>query len=189
MNANVSNIINFNPKYATHGDPRERLAQRFWEVVRVVVWGLSPWFARGWRAAWFRIFGGKIAGGGISLGRKARLDFPWNITIGEASSIADGSLIRASCEIDIGRNVCISEGVKILTASHDISSPHFNLVRRPVRVSDNVWIAMNAIILPGVTIGEGAVIAAGAVVTKSVAAWSVVGGNPAKAIKRRVVHE
>ena len=77
----------------------------------------------------------------------------------------------------------------MLTASHDVSSPHFDLVRKPVVICDNVWIAMGAIVLPGVTIGEGAVVAAGAVVAKDVLPWTVVGGNPARFIKKRELTE
>ena len=82
----------------------------------------------------------------------------------------------------IGKNVCIGEDVRLITGSHDVTSPHFNLVTRPITINDNVWIATGAIVLPGVTIGEGAVVAAGAVVTKDVEPWSVVAGNPAKFI-------
>jgi acetyltransferase-like isoleucine patch superfamily enzyme len=75
--------------------------------------------------------------------------------------------------------------VKLITGSHEISSGHFDLITRPITVEDNVWIATGAMILPGVTIGEGAVVAAGAVVTKDVEPWTVVGGNPARFIKKR----
>lgn len=85
----------------------------------------------------------------------------------------------------IGKNVCIGEDVRLITGSHDVTSPHFNLVTRPITINDNVWIATGAIVLPGVTIGEGAVVGAGSVVTKDVEPWSVVAGNPAKFIKKR----
>ena len=85
----------------------------------------------------------------------------------------------------IGKNVCIGEDVRLITGSHDVTSPHFNLVTRPITINDNVWIATGAIVLPGVTIGEGAVVGAGSVVTKDVEPWTVVGGNPAKFIKKR----
>ena len=83
--------------------------------------------------------------------------------------------------------MCIGEDVRLLTGSHDIGSVHFDLVTKPISVGDAAWIATGAIILPGVTIGEGAVVAAGAVVTKDVEPWTVVGGNPAKFIKKRVI--
>ena len=179
----------YNPCLAEFGNrPRERLLQRLWKAVRFFTWGLTPWFARRWRLLWFRMFGGK-AGRGVSLGARSKIDFPWNISIGSFSSIADGALVRALREIKIGRNVCISEDAKILTGSHDVSSPHFDSVLKPVAIGDSVWIAMNAIIMPGVTIGEGAVVAAGAVVTKDVEPWTVVAGIPAKVVKKRTIME
>ena len=88
-------------------------------------------------------------------------------------------------KITIGCNCCIGDDVRLLTGSHDIASSHFDLVTRPITIMDNVWIATGAILLPGVTIGEGAVVASGAVVTKDVPSWTVVAGNPAKYIKKR----
>jgi len=85
----------------------------------------------------------------------------------------------------MGSNCVVSAGAFVCTATHDITSPIFELVTRPVVMGDGVWVAGNAIVLPGVTLGEGAVVAAGAVVTKDVDAWTVVGGNPAKVLKRR----
>jgi len=78
--------------------------------------------------------------------------------------------------------------VQLLTGSHDVTSPHFDLVTKPILIHDNVWIATGAIILPGVIIGEGSVVAAGAVVSKNVDPWTIVGGNPAKFIKKRILN-
>ena len=179
-------MVAYDPTLATHGDPKGRLLQRFWEVMRMIFFCLTPWFCRSWRRGIFILMGGDAAAK-VSLSRTCRLDFPWNISIGRGSSVADSVLIRASTKVTIGSNVCISEGVKVLTASHIVDSCHFDLLRRPVVIHDNVWIAMNALILPGVTIGGGAIVAAGAVVTKDVEPWTVVGGNPAKFIRRRVL--
>lgn len=180
----------FDPTVATHGDVKDRARQRIWAVLRFVFYRPTPWFARKWRLAIFLLMGGRVMYrhpliSGVSLGRRARLDFPWKISIGKNSSIGDDCLIRASDHIWVGKNCCISEGVRVLTASHNVSSSHFDLVRKPVTICDNVWIAMGATVLPGVTIGEGAVVAAGAVVTKNVLPWTVVGGNPARFIKKR----
>lgn len=120
-----------------------------------------------------------------SLARNCRIDYPWNVSIGELSSIGSGAWVYALDKIVIGKNVCIGEGVRLITGSHDVSSPTFDLVTKPITINDNVWVATGAIVLPGVTIGEGAVVGAGAVVTKDVEPWTVVGGNPAKEIKKR----
>ena len=183
------NKVEFNPKLATHGSKSQRLRQRIWEIARFFLFLGSPWFARGWRLFWIRLFSGGGYERGVSLARTCRIDFPWNVAIGEFSSVGYGTLIRGSTKISIGKNCCISEGVKILTAGHDVTSPFFDLTRKPVEIHDSVWIAMDAIILPGVTIGEGAVVAAGAVVTKDVEPFTVVGGNPAKFIKNRVLSD
>ena len=88
-------------------------------------------------------------------------------------------------KIFIGDQATVSQGVRLCTASHDISSKTMELSTSPISIEANAWVAGWSLILPGVTIGEGAVVAAGAVVTKDVEPWTVVGGNPAKFIKKR----
>lgn len=106
-------------------------------------------------------------------------------------SIAKNSVINQCCRLDtrggitIGSNVSISADVIILTADHDQNSVDFAGRRSPVKIEDYVWIGTRAMILPGVTIGKGAVVAAGAVVTKDVAPFAIVAGVPAKVIKTR----
>lgn len=91
--------------------------------------------------------------------------------------------------ITIGEQATVSQGVKLCSASHDISSKNMALTHAPVTVAPYAWVAGWSVILPGVTVGEGAVVAAGAVVTKDVAPWTVVGGNPAKFIKARDIRD
>ena len=173
---------------------RERLTQRAWEFVRVILLRSTPWFAIRWRRFWTRAFSRlqpSVCGGGIassvSIARTARLDYPWKISIGADSSVGEHSWIQAQAEVDIGKNVCIGEYCKIITGDHDICSLNFDLKESSIRIQDNCWIATGAMILSGVTVGEGAVVAAGAVVTKDVEPWTVVAGNPAKFIKKRVL--
>ena len=107
--------------------------------------------------------------------------------MGSWVAIDDAVNLYSADKIKIGTKVAISREALICTASHDISKPNRPLVTAPITICDGVWIGARAIVLPGVTIGEGAIIAAGAVVTKDVEPWSVVGGNPAKVIKKRVI--
>ena len=105
--------------------------------------------------------------------------------------IGKNSVINGKCRLDnkgiikIGENVSISQEVIILTADHEIDSADFKGRELPVTIEDYVWIGTRAMILPGCTIGKGAVIAAGAVVTKNVEPYSVVAGIPAKEIRKR----
>ena len=87
-------------------------------------------------------------------------------------------------EVIIGNRVCINDGVEILTASHDVADPAWNDIKAKIIIEDYAWIGTGAMILPGVTIGRGAVVGARAVVSKSVAAGAIVVGNPAKTISR-----
>ena len=87
-------------------------------------------------------------------------------------------------EVKIGDRVCINDGVEILTASHDVADPAWNDIKAKIIIEDYAWIGTGAMILPGVTIGRGAVVGARAVVSKSVAAGAIVVGNPAKTINR-----
>ena len=106
-------------------------------------------------------------------------------------SIGENSVINGKCRMDnksritIGSNVSISQEVMVLSADHDPDSPVFASRDLPVVINDYVFIGSRAIILPGVTIGEGAVVAAGAVVHKDVEPYTIVGGVPAKFIKMR----
>lgn len=105
--------------------------------------------------------------------------------------IGDNSVINRKCYLDgrgklgIGNNVSISPEVHILTASHDLNSKSFEYIELPVTIEDFVWVGTRVIILPGVVLGRGAVVAAGAVVTKDVDAYNIVGGVPAKVIGKR----
>ena len=81
--------------------------------------------------------------------------------------------------VEIGSNVCINDGVLILTASHSVRDPAWGQVTKPVIIEDYAWIAMGAIVLPGVRIGRGAVVGAGAIVSRDVPAYAVAVGNPA----------
>ncbi|MBR1871021.1 MAG: putative colanic acid biosynthesis acetyltransferase [Kiritimatiellae bacterium] len=119
----------------------------------------------------------------------ARIYAPWNLAVGRHSCIGPRCDIYNKAFVSLGDNTVISQDGFICTASHDTSSPMMELETKSISIGDKVWIGARAIILPGVTIGEGAVVAAGAVVTKDVAPWTVVAGNPATPVKNRVLRE
>ena len=119
----------------------------------------------------------------IMLG--TRIFAPRQLEIGAHTIIGPGCSLDARGTITIGRNVNISGGAAFQTGKHEIDSPTFDAAFLPIVVADRAWIAQNALILPGVTIGEGAVVAAGGVVTKDVAPYTVVGGTPARRLRER----
>ena len=111
--------------------------------------------------------------------------FPWKIKIGNHSVLGNHLLLDGRNGINIGDNVSIGGESQIFTMEHDIESPTFGTKGGPVEIEDYVYVGSRVIILPGVNIAEGAVLASGAVVAKDVAKWTMVGGVPAKFIKLR----
>ena len=101
------------------------------------------------------------------------------------------TVINFGCYLDnrrgiyIGNNVGIAHNTKIYTLGHDLNDPNFSTKGAPVHIEDDVFIFSNAMVMPGVTIGKGAIVLAGSVVTKDVEPWAIVGGNPAKKIRER----
>nr|WP_184547392.1 acyltransferase [Mucilaginibacter sp. FT3.2]MBB6232530.1 acetyltransferase-like isoleucine patch superfamily enzyme [Mucilaginibacter sp. FT3.2] len=110
---------------------------------------------------------------------------PWKLKIGRGTIVGHNALLDARMGLIIGNNVNISNEVMIWTLHHDCNSSDFAQTGQAVIIEDYVWLCSRTVILPGVTIGEGAVVAAGAVVTKNVLPYTVVGGIPAKQIAIR----
>lgn len=125
---------------------------------------------------------------------KAYFRYPSKIVIGKKVAINRGCCFLASAHtkekinIEIGDNCVFAPEVSLLTASHDYSYLDLPDTFGKIKIEDNVWIGKSSIILPGVTIGEGAVVGGGSVVTKDVAPYTVVAGNPARKIADRKIH-
>ena len=136
----------------------------------------------------YRLAGMKI-GRGSSLHMHTRLYNPSGVTIGRDSIIGEGAVLDGRAPLTIGNHVDVASDVMFYTSQHNIESAHFaameEVEKSPIRVEDYVFIGPRSIILPGVTIGQGAIIAAGAVVTKDVSPFHIVGGVPAKVIGER----
>lgn len=132
----------------------------------------------------FKKAGVKIGKGTFIMKRNYFMS-PHHLTIGEHSHINRGCLIDARGGVSIGDNVSISHNVSIVTGGHKMNSEKFKAEHLPIRIKDYVWIGIGCIILKNVTIGKGAVICAGAVVTKDVDDYAVVAGVPAKKVGER----
>jgi len=126
-----------------------------------------------------------VSGEATSIHRHCRFYRPGGVSIGAHSVINRGVLLDGRSGLQIGDNVSISEGSQLLTLEHDPNSPSFAWRGAPVVIANRVFLGARAIVLPGITIGEGAVVAAGAVVTHDVEPYTIVGGVPARPIGQR----
>ena len=136
----------------------------------------------------YRLFGMQI-GRGSSIHMGLTLYNPAHITIGNDTIIGEKCTLDGRAMLRIGNHVDIASEVMIYNSEHDVQDPAFKAIQAPVVIEDYVFIGPRAIILPGVTIRRGAVVAAGAVVTKEVAEDTIVAGVPAKVIGKRAIGE
>ena len=139
--------------------------------------GLLP--VSGAKRAILRAFGARI-GEGVVIKPQVRIKFPWRLAVGEHTWIGQGVWIDNLAEVRIGAHTCVSQGVYLCTGSHDHRSPGFELLTRPITIGDGAWIAAMAVLLPGTQVGDGALAAAGSVVSGDVAPRTIVSGNPAR---------
>ncbi len=136
------------------------------------------------RKFFYRLSGVKI-GKGSTVHMWAAFFDPRNIVIGEDTIVGDNAFLDGREKIEIGNHTDIASSVMIYNSEHNLSDEEFKATSAPVEIGDYCFIGPRAIILPGVKIGKGAVVAAGAVVAKDVADFQIVGGVPAKPIGER----
>lgn len=142
----------------------------------------------GWKRCLLRLFGAKIAPT-VVVYSSAKVYYPANLTMDDYACLASDVDCYNVAPIHIGKFATVSQGAMLCTASHDISSPNHELITAPITIADQVWVGARAFIGMGITIGEGAVVGATASVYKSVNPWIIVGGNPAKFIKKRILNK
>ncbi len=161
------------------------------DQMRRVMWGLvkplfrfSPRIFFAWRNFLLRRFGARI-GKQVHIYNSASIYFPWNLEVGDWSAIGEQALIYNLGPVRIGARVTISQRAHLCAGTHDHKDPSMQLLKPPVMVADQAWICADAFLGPGVTVGEGAVVGARAVVIKEVAPWQIVAGNPARVVAKR----
>lgn len=172
----------------TTGKVANRLYNYYLDLKVALLWCLGKVPSHIFRRLIFMCAGVKI-GRGSTIHVGVRFYQPNNVAIGEGTIIGDHATLDGRAKLTIGNRVDIASEVMIFNSQHDIHSAGFDPIEKKVVIEDYVFIGPRAIILPGVTIGRGAVVAAGAVVTKDVPSMKVVGGVPAEVVGERKVKD
>ncbi len=138
---------------------RNRLERMVWMIVWVVLCRFTPPPLHRWRRSVLRLFGATM-GRGARVHASVRIWHPANLSVGPHALIGPGALIYNQGRVAIGARSVVSQRAHLCASSHDLADPDFQLVLRPIAVGEGCWIAAEAFIGPGVTVGDGAVIGA-----------------------------
>jgi putative colanic acid biosynthesis acetyltransferase WcaF len=164
----------------------QRIKMLLWEYAWALLCAWTPKPANRWRLFILQLFGAKIYGKPF-IHQRARIQIPWNLTMHHKSCLGDRANAYTLGKIEICQYATVAQEAYLCTGTHAFDSETMNLITIPIIIGENAFIAARAFIMPGVTIGEGAVVGARAAVFKDVEPWTVVGGNPAKFIKKREI--
>jgi len=144
-----------------------------------------PW-PYGLKSALLRMFGAKV-GKGLVIKTKVRIKNPWRLTIGDHCWIGESVWIDNLEDVVLGNNVCVSQGALLLTGNHDYKKSDFPYRLGKITIEDGVWIGAQSVVCPGVVCRSHAILTVSSVATKNLEAWGIYTGNPAVAVRERVI--
>jgi putative colanic acid biosynthesis acetyltransferase WcaF len=157
-----------------------------WWLVQWFLFRPSPQVLYGYRRFLLRLFGAHI-GEHVLIRPTAQVTYPWKVTIDDYAWIGDEVVLYSLGEIHIGAHSVVSQRSYLCAGSHDASHPTFDITSAPIHIGEQVWIATDVFVAPGVSIGEGAVVGARSSVFHDLPAGMVCYGSPARPIRPRPV--
>jgi putative colanic acid biosynthesis acetyltransferase WcaF len=158
---------------------------QLWWIVQGTIFRMSPQFLYGFRNFLLRLFGANI-GKKVIIRPTVRITYPWKVSIGDYSWIGDDVVLYSLGEIEIGKNVVISQKTYICSASHDYLKSDFPIFAKKNIIEDECWLATDVFVSPGITIGKRSVIGSRSSVYKDIPSNKVCVGSPAKIIRERI---
>ncbi len=167
---------------------RSRWWQAAWFFVGLPLLRFSAIPFSGMRVCLLRWFGASIGEGAV-IKPGVRIKYPWHFRAGDNCWLGEDCWIDNLAPVELGDDVCISQGAYLCTGNHDWSDPHFGLIPGPITLGNGSWVGARALLAPGVSLGDSAVAAAGSVVTKSIPAGEIHAGNPAVFARRRSIRK
>jgi putative colanic acid biosynthesis acetyltransferase WcaF len=164
---------------------REYVGRALWMLASPLFrFSPRPMFA--WRRFLLRSFGASI-GHNAHVYPSTIVEIPWNLSLGDEASIGERVLVYSLGRVEIGARATISHNAHLCAGTHDYRDPALPLLRLPIRIGSEAWVCAQAFVGPGSEIGEGAIVGAGAVVSGTVEPWTIVAGNPAVFVKKRLL--
>ena len=165
---------------------RPGVTVQLWWLVQATLFAWSPQFLYGWRRFLLRLFGAKI-GREVLIRPSVKVTYPWKVSIGDYAWVGDEAVLYSLGEIRIGAHTVISQKSYLCAAGHDYTSPSFDIFSKPIEIGDEVWLAADVFVAPGVCVGDGSVVGARSTVLQDLPPGKICYGNPARVIKDRPV--
>jgi putative colanic acid biosynthesis acetyltransferase WcaF len=169
-------------RFGSPWTPAMKLRMVIWEYCWTLFCSWTPKPFNRWRLFWLRFFGAKILGYPF-VHQRARIQVPWNLILHDRASLGDRTNAYTLGEIEIHEAATIGQEAYLCTGTHKFDDPNFSLQTAKITIGTKAFIGARAFVMPGITIGDGAIVGACSVVTKDVPAGSTVAGNPAKPLK------
>lgn len=164
-----------------------KIKRGLWNCVWVFLFRPTPKrLGNSWRLWLLRRFGTVVHGSAL-IEASCKILQPWLLEIGDGSAVGHHVELYNYALISIGAMTVISQYSYLCTGTHDYTDPNMPLIWQPIKIGSQCWVAADVFIAPGVTVGEGSVIAARSVVTRDMPAWTVCAGQPCRPLKPRVL--
>jgi putative colanic acid biosynthesis acetyltransferase WcaF len=160
---------------------RVRLRKISWEFCWILFCLWTPKPLNGWRLFWLRIYGCKVYGKPF-VHQRSKISIPWNLTLHHQSCIGDSANLDSLGEIEICSGATVAQEAYLSTGTHDFTHPSRPLLTSKITIGEMAFLGARVFVLPGITIGDYAIVGACSVVTKDVPPYSIFAGNPAKSI-------
>ena len=170
----------------TYKPGRNFLVRILWYYTNILFFksSLLPFF---WLKRFLlRLFGAKL-GQGVVIKPSVNIKYPWKLKIGENSWIGENVWIDNLADVEIGKNVVISQGAMLLTGSHDYTKITFDVVVKKIILEDGVWIGAKSIVMPGVRCKSHSILSVNSVANKDLEPYFIYFGNPATKVKKRII--
>lgn len=164
---------------------KEKIGRALWMLAGKPMFRISfhNWY--GVRRALLRLFGAAV-GKGVRLRPSVNIEIPWNLTLGDRCVIGDHAILYSLGAITIGPRAVVSQYAHLCAGTHDFTKPSFPLLRPPIEIGHDAWIAADAYVGPGVTVGPLAILGARASAFKDLDPNTIYVGNPAQPVRKRV---
>jgi putative colanic acid biosynthesis acetyltransferase WcaF len=177
--------IDISNKPSPHS-PKVKVMRILWAVVYRLFFRCSPNPCRKWRVFLLRCFGAQVSPK-ARVSPSAVITFPWNLEMEEYATLGPEAICYSTATVFIGRMATVSQYAYLCSATHDYEDKNFTLYAEPIRIEAEAWVCADAMVGPGVTVGEGAVLGAKSSAFKDLEPWKVYTGTPAQFVKSREI--